>query len=222
MEIQEAWRKIDELKIRPELAGTPGYDVDELREAVPPVYWFFLLAEQPQFSPQDAWWRSLWTRCDLPWAMLLGRRPEFEEKCRWESVNRLELTLLAYEAPEMFRRRFPLARVHDLDAFLTPLEKACLLARRPECAQEVDWEELSAEMSVGEWFVLLCDQPQFERYFDWSRVEKQPSPYWDMLLKRQPRFACHCDLALLGENQRRKLMKHQPHLFAIFRNDGTL
>ena len=212
MEIQEAWCRIDELKTRPELAGSPGYDVDELREAVPPVYWFFLLAEQPQFSPPDEWWFALRTRCDLPWAMLLGRQPHFEAKCHWESVSRLELMLLAYEAPEIFQRRFPLGRAHDLEAFLTPLEKSCLLARRPEYAECVDWETLSPAMSVREWFVLLCDQPQFAEYFDWSRVRGQPSPCWDILLKRQPQFACYCDMAQLKEHQRRRLRRSRTRI----------
>ena len=50
METKDAWAKIDELKKHPELADTPGYEIDELRETVKPVYWFFLLMEQPQFA----------------------------------------------------------------------------------------------------------------------------------------------------------------------------
>lgn len=213
MDIQEAWHRIDILKTHPELAGTPGYEVEELRETVSPEDWFFLLAEQPRFSPPEAWWFALRTRCGLPWAMLLGRQPRFEAKCHWESVSRLELVLLAYEAPEIFQRRFPLGRVHDLEAFLTPLEMSRLLARRPEHARYVDWETLSPAMSVGEWFGLLCDQPQFAEYFDWARVSGKPSPYWDMLLKHQPRFAGHCDMAQLGEDQRRRLKRSRPRLF---------
>ena len=51
METKDAWNRIEELKKHPGLAGTPGYEIeiDELREKVDPVYWFFLLMEQPQF-----------------------------------------------------------------------------------------------------------------------------------------------------------------------------
>ena len=54
METKDVWEKVDELKKHPELADTPGYEIDELRETVDPVYWFFLLMEQPQFEPGGA------------------------------------------------------------------------------------------------------------------------------------------------------------------------
>ena len=184
-----------------------------LQQSVNPIHWFLLLARRPEFAPESEWWFDLRDRCDLPWSQLLAAQPQFERHCQWESVSRLELILLAYRAPEIFHRRFPLGRVHDLDAFLTSLEKARLLAQLPEYAERVDWEALDRELSIGEWFFILTDQPQFEENFDWSRVEKQPSAYWDMLLKKQPQFACHCDLDKLSPCQKRKLQKHQPQLF---------
>ena len=58
METKDVWEKVDELKKHPELADTPGYEIDELRETVDPVYWFFLLMEQPQFASRCAWSKS--------------------------------------------------------------------------------------------------------------------------------------------------------------------
>ena len=151
--------------------------------------------------------------CDLPWSKLLAAQPQFGRYCQWEHVSRLELMLLAYRAPEIFKRKFPQGRAHDLYAFLTPQEKSDLLAELPEFAEQIDWDEINAEFSIGEWFGLLADQQQFERYFDWSKVEKQPNHYWDMLLKKQPQFAAHCDLGQLYPNQRKRLLKHRPEIF---------
>ena len=185
-------------------------DSDEIRvleQTEEPVYWFLLLAEYPEFAPESSWWFALRNRCDLPWSKLLAAQPQFEKYCHWESVSRLELILLAYRAPEIFKRKFPQGRAHDLYAFLTSLEKSLLLSQLPECAEYVDWDEINGEFSIGDWFGLLADQPQFERYFDWCKVEKQPNHYWDMLLKKQPQFAIHCDLKQLYPNQRRRLKK---------------
>ena len=194
---------VEELKAKLENA-TPE-EIKALQQSEDPIYWLLLLAEYPEFSPDSDWWFALRNRCDLPWSKLLTQQPQFEKYCHWESVSRLELMLLAYQAPEIFQRHFPQGRAHDLYAFLTPQEKSCFLSQLPEYADFVDWNEINMEFSVGEWFCLLADQPQFEIYFDWSTVEKQPNHYWDLLLRKQPRFAIHCDLEQLYPNQRRKL-----------------
>ena len=72
METREALNKVDELKAHPELANTPCYEIQELREAVDPVYWFFLLMEQPQFA----------NRCD--WSKLT---PEDREKLEAKGIR---------------------------------------------------------------------------------------------------------------------------------------
>ena len=202
---------VEELKFKLESCD----NVKTLQQSENPVYWFLLLAEYPEFTPERDWWFDLRRRCDLPWSKLLAAQPQFEQYCHWESVSRLEVLLLAYRAPEIFKRHFQQGRAHDLYAFLTPQEKANLLIEIPEYAEQVDWNELQAEFSIGNWFSLLSFQPQFERYFDWSKVEKQPNHYWDMLLKKQPQFACHCDMEQLYPNQRQKLQKHRPELFEI-------
>ena len=183
-----------------------------LQKTVDPVYWFLLLAEYPEFAPSNDWWFNLRNRCDLPWSKLLTQQPQFEKYCHWESVSRLDLMILAYRAPEFFKKKFPQGRSQDLYAFLTPLEKAHLLIEIPEYADQVDWDEIKAELSVGNWFSLLAYQPQFEEYFDWETVEKQPNHYWDMLLKKQPQFAIHCNLEKLFPNQRERLLKHCPEI----------
>ena len=213
METKDAWEKIDELKKHPELADTPGYEIDELRETVKPVYWFFLLMEQPQFNPDNVWWRLLYPNVTLPWAKLLAAQPQFEIRVPWINVSRVELMKLAYLAPAIFQRRFPKAHPWDLYAFLTPLEKENLLRDLPQLENQVDWEELTEQWDIGNWFSLLADQPQFEKYFDWSRVEKKLSNYWDILLRKQPQFACHCDFKSLTEDQIRQIRKRQPQLF---------
>ena len=196
---------VEELKM--DIENADAEKLEFLQQSVNLVYWFLLLAEHPEFAPNQDWWFNLQNRCDLPWSQLLAAQPQFDKYCHWESVSRLELVLLAYRAPEIFKRKFPQGRAHDVYAFLTSLEKSCLLSQLPEYAKYVDWDEINAEFSIGEWFGLLADQPQFERYFDWSKVEKQPNHYWDMLLKKQPQFAIHCDFEQLYPNQRRRLVK---------------
>lgn len=202
---------VEELKSKLENASAD--EIRTLEQTEEPSYWFLLLAEYPEFAPDGMWWFGLRNHCDLPWSQLLAKQPRFARFCHWEHVSRPELMLLAYRAPEIFKRHFPQGRAHDLYAFLTPQEKSYLLAELPEFAEQIDWNEIQAEFEVGEWFCLLADQPQFEVYFDWSTVEKQPNHYWDLLLKKQPQFAIHCDFEQLYPNQRRKLMKHQPQIF---------
>ena len=72
MDTTETRNKVDELKAHPELANTPGYEVFELREAVNPSDWFFLLMEQPQFA----------NRCD--WSKLT---PEDREKLEAKGIR---------------------------------------------------------------------------------------------------------------------------------------
>ena len=175
---------VEELKGKLENASSE--EISALEQSENPIYWFLLLAEYPEFAPDSDWWFALYNRCDLPWSQLLAAQPQFEKYCHWESVSRLELFLLAYRAPEIFQRRFPQGREYDLYAFLTPLEKSCLLSRLPEYDEFIDWDEINAEFSIGNWFSLLADQPQ---------------------------FAIHCDLERLYPNQRRKLLKHQPGIF---------
>ena len=208
---------VEELKAKLENAAAD--EIKDLTENENPIHRFLLLAEYPDFAPDsDWWWTKLSNRSDLPWSKLLAKQPQFEKYCYWESVSRLELMLLAYQAPEIFKRRFPHGRVHDLYAFLTPLEKSCLLSRLPEYAEFVDWNELAEEFSIGNWFSLLAYQPQFEIYFDWRKVEFKQNHYWDMLLKKQPQFVRYCNLRKLYPYQLRKLMKHQPQ---IFENENT-
>ena len=196
---------VEELKMKLENASSK--EIKALEQNENPIYWFLLLAEYPEFAPDSSWWFALCNRGDLPWSQLLAKQPQFEKYCHWESVSRLELILLAERASEIFQRRFPQGRAHDLYAFLTSLEKSCLLSQLPEYAEFIDWDEINAEFSIGNWFSLLAYQPQFEIYFDWSKVEKQPNHYWDMLLKKQPQFAIHCDFEQLHPNQRRRLKK---------------
>jgi hypothetical protein len=196
---------VEELKAK--LENASAEEIKALQQNEDPIYWFLLLAEYPEFAPDSSWWFALCNRCDLPWSKLLAKQPQFEKYCQWESVSRLDLMILAFKAPEIFKQKFPQGRPHDLYAFLTSLEKAHLLIEVPEYADQVDWDEINAEFSIGEWFSLLSFQPQFEIYFDWSKVEKQPNHYWDMLLKKQPQFAIHCDFEQLYPNQRRRLKK---------------
>jgi hypothetical protein len=196
---------VEELKAKLENASPE--EIKILEQSEDPIYWFLLLAEYPEFTPDSSWWFALRNRCDLPWSKLLAQQPQFEKYCHWESVSRLELVLLAFKAPEIFKRKFPCGRAHDLEAFLTLSEKVRLLIEIPEYAEQVDWEELNAGLSIPEWFSLLAYRPQFEIYFDWSTVENKPHACWNILLKKQPQFAIHCDLGQLYPNQRRRLAK---------------
>lgn len=127
----DAWDKLMTLKEQPELANAPGYELEELYAAGEPVAWFLLLMEQPQFEPPGDWWFELRNRAGLPWARLLAAQPRFETHCDWASVGRGELVKLAFLAPELFARKFPEGRWHDLYAFLTPHEIMSVLMEAP-------------------------------------------------------------------------------------------
>ena len=212
METREAWKRIDELKKHPELANTPGYETEELLKAVDPVYWFLLLMEQPQFAPPHDWWFNLRYRSDLPWARLLAVQPQFEEHCHWESVGRGELMRLTFLVPELFARKFPQGDWHDLYAFLTPTELAGVLCDVPQAAELLDMEDVAQRLAPDRWLTVIASQPQLEKYFAWTLVEKKTSLYWDELLRHQPQFACHCDFEKLQDWQIRRIQRKQPKL----------
>lgn len=180
---------------------------------VDPVYWFLLLAEQPQFAPPRDWWFGVCHRTDLPWARLLASQPQFEALCHWGSVSRGELVKLAFLAPELFARRFPQGDWHDLFAFLTPMELVGLLCDVPQAANVLDVEDVAARLSPDRWLAVIAYQPQLEQHFDWTLVENKPSLYWDELLRHQPQFACHCDFEQLKDWQTRRIRRRQPQLF---------
>ena len=213
MKTREAWNKIDELKKHPELANSPGYEMEELRKAVDPVYWFLLLMEQPQFAPPRDWWFELCHRSDLPWARLLAAQPQFEALCHWESVGRGELVKLAFLAPKLFARKFPQGYWRGLYAFLTPIELAGLLCDVPQAEKVLNMENVTARLAPDQWLTVIACQPQLEQHFDWAMVEKKPSLYWDDLLRHQPQFACRCDFEQLKDWQIRRIRRRQPHLF---------
>ncbi|MBP5538489.1 MAG: hypothetical protein J6X69_01435 [Bacteroidales bacterium] len=208
--MKDAWDKLNELREHPELADTPGYGLEILRRYGDSVMWFLLLMEHPEFEPSDKWWYDQWKRADLPWARLLAAHPQFEKHCKWESVGRGELMTLAFLAPELFTRKFPEGRWHDLYAFLSPFELAGVLRDAPQAAEALDMDDVREKLAPDYWLAVLAIQPQLEKYFDWSKVEKRPSNEWDFLLRRQPQFADHCDFSQLRSDQLRRILMKQP------------
>ena len=210
----DAWDKLKVLKEHPELANTSGYELKNLYAEADPIMWFLLLAEQPQFAPPHDWWFNLRCRTDLPWARLLAAQPQFEAHCHWESVERVELVKLAFLAPELFARKFPQGHWYDLYAFLTPMELVGLLCDVPKTAELLDMEDIAEKLAPDRWLTVIASQPQLEKYFDWTSVEKKPSLYWDELLRHQPQFASHCDFKQLKDWQIRRIQRRQPQLFS--------
>ena len=204
--------KLDYLREHPELADAPGYKLKKLQRVGDPYAWFLLLVEQPQLAPPEEWWSKLRQRGDLPWGRLLTAQPQFEKYCCWEMVNRLELVELALLAPELFARRFPHGRWQDLCAFLTAAEWRSLLRDVPDVDRHLDMDAVRQKLSADDWLCVLAFRPQLEKYFDWSRVEKQPNTYWSFLLRRQPQFADHCDWSGLKGWQIRQILASQPQL----------
>ena len=216
METIEAWNRINELKKHLELANSPGYEMDELRKAVDPVYWFLLLMEQPQVAPPRDGWFNLRQRSDLPWARLLAAQPQFEGHCHWNSVGRGELVKLAFLAPDLFARRFPHGHWHDLYAFLTPQELVGVLCDVPQAAELLDMEDVAKRLAPNRWLSVIASQLQLEKCFDWASVEKKPSLYWDDLLRHQPQFARHCDFNQLEDWQIRRIRRRQLQFFLSY------
>lgn len=216
----DTWDKLKVLKEHPELANTPGYDLNALYMDGDPVMWFLLLTEQPQFAPPRDWWFKLRHRSDLPWARLLAVQPQFEGHCHWGSVSRGELVKLAFLAPELFARKFPQGHWHDLYAFLTPIELAGVLCDVPQATNVLGMEDVAARLAPDRWLTVIVSQPQLEKFFDWGMVEKKPSIYWDELLRHQPQFASHCDFSLLKNDQIRRILKKQPQLGKRIKNNG--
>ena len=208
--MKDVWDKLNELREHPELADTPGYELEPLRRYGDPVMWFLLLMEHPEFDPPDKWWYDQWKRADLPWARLLAAQPQFEKHCKWESVGRGELVTLAFLAPELFARKFSEGRWHDLYAFLSPFELAGVLRDAPQAVEAFDMDDVREKLAPDYWLSALAVQPQLEKYFDWRQVEGRPSHEWDFLLRRQPQFADHCDFSQLRSDQIRRILNKQP------------
>lgn len=204
--------KLFDLREHPELADTPGYELETLRREEDPVMWFLLLVDRPRFAPPGEWWDNLRRRAGLPWARLLAAQPQFEKYCSWESVSRGELVTLSFLAPGLFARRFPEGRRHDLYAFLTPLELAGVLRDAPQAAEVFDMDDVREKLAPDHWLSLLADRPELEKHFDWLQVEGRPSIYWDILLRRQPQFAHYCDFSQLRSFQIRRILIKQPQL----------
>ena len=213
----DAWDKLKVLKEYPELADTPGYELQKLYAEADPIMWFLLLAEQPQFAPPHDWWFNLRHRTDLPWARLLAVQPQFEGYCHWESVGRGELVKLAFLTQDLFARKFPHGHWHDLYAFLTPQELAGLLCDVPQAAELLDMDDVAEKLAPDRWLSVIASQPQLEKFFDWALVERKPSIFWDDLLRHQPQFACHCDFEKLQDWQIRRISKKQSLWFKLIR-----
>jgi len=73
-------------------------------------------------------------------------------------------------------------------------------------------DDVAEKLAPDRWLSVIASQPQLEKYFDWSMVEKKPSLYWDILLRYQPQFACLCDFALLKDWQIKRIRGRQPQL----------
>ena len=93
---------------------------------------------------------------------------------------------------------------------LAPLDKESLISAHPELFELLD--DPQRELTPDNWLGVLACQPQLEKYFDWSLVEKKPSMSWDFLLCRQPQFADHCDFSQLSGDQIRHILSKQPQL----------
>jgi len=208
--MKDAWDKLNELREHPELADTPGYELENLQRDGNPIMWFLILMEHPEFEPPWEWWYDLRKRADLPWARLLAAQPQFEKYCDWESVGRGELVTLAFLAPELFARKFPEGRWYDLYAFLTKWELVGVLRDAPQAVEVLDMDDVREKLEPDYWLNVIAVQPQLEKHFDWSLVEKKPSMSWDFLLRRQPQFADHCDFSQLRSDQIRRILIKQP------------
>ena len=206
------WDKLEALQEHPERADTRGYKLDTLRRKGDPYAWFLLLIKQPQLAPPEEWWSGLWRHSLLPWGRLLAAQPRFEKYCPWEAVSRLDLVELAVLAPELFARKFPQGRWHDLCAFLTTAEWRSLLRYVPDVDRHLDMDAVREKLSADDWMCILAWQPQLEKYFDWSQVEGKTSVYWATLLRNQPQFANRCDWSLLDGWQLSSILAKQPQL----------
>jgi hypothetical protein len=202
---------VEELKEKLENANAKT--IGELQQNEDPIYWFLLLAKYPEFAPNDAWFFNLRNRCDLPWSTLLTSQEKFVKYCHFASLSRLELLLLALKTPKIYEEKFPDTTPWNLYSFLTPTEKVHLLIEMPSVESKVNWSKLANELTIADWFSLLSYQPQLEKYFDWSKIEQQPSNYWELLLIKQPQFAIHCNWEMLTSLQKYKIKKHQACIF---------
>ncbi len=202
------WEIVETLIEHPDWVENPEYDVRQWKIGIqiPSVWWFRLLAKQPQFAPCYNFGKDKSNY--EPWSELLAAQPQFEEDCWWEKVERLELVAMYYRCPEIVRLKFPNGDVRELAKFLTTKDIYLLLSMLPEAEELFDWKEIAPAIKEDDWLYLLSKQPQFECHFDWNRVKNKKTFFWEKLLIRQPQFAKYCDLAMLYDFQIRKLQKH--------------
>ncbi len=85
------------------------------------------------------------------------------------------------------------------------MELVGLLCDVPQSAESLDMDDVAQRLALDRWLTVIAAQPQLEKYFDWTVVEKKPSLYWDVLLRHQPQFACHCDPEQLKAWQIRRI-----------------
>ena len=90
MKTTEAWKKVDDQRENPELANTPGYEMEALRESVTPVYWFLLMMEQPLFRKEIDWSR-VEKKPSLYWDALLRKQPQFVCHCDLKQLGECQI-----------------------------------------------------------------------------------------------------------------------------------
>lgn len=89
-----------------------------------------------------------------------------------------------------------------------------LLRFDPQAAELLNMEDVAKRLAPDRWLTVIAAQPQLEKSFDWTSVEKKPSLYWDEQLRHQPQFASHCDFEQLKDWQIRRIQRRQPQLFS--------
>ena len=93
--------------------------------------------------------------------------------------------------PLTFSAQGQSASVDDEVKSLSPREVAEGLIKNPALIDtpEYDLRQIGNLLSAYDWFQILIEQPQFEKYFDWFAYRDDFSACWSQLLASQPQFA---------------------------------
>ena len=157
----------------------------------------YLLGRKPEF--QD---KCPWEKLDgYAWAELLGCQPQFADRCSWEKLDGWDWARLLGRQPQFAdMRSFTFEKLNSRNW-------ANLLGHQPQFSKDCSWTRLKRELSAWHWSHLLSRQPRFEDKCPWKKLDGWD---WARLLRLQPRFEDKCPWAKLDGKAWARLLGRQP------------
>ncbi len=167
-----------------------------------------LLIKRPEFAAEcEPYWCNL---SKEDWADLLGKQPQFADKCYWSKLELEQILQVFNKQPDVIKDCHwgQLKGAVIVRLFIKPDFTAQCQPYLSNLRDE-DWRVLNGQ----DWAELLSDQPQFAgRCDNWGDLDNGD---WVKLLSEQPQFADKCDKwGELEWEQMQKLLEKHKNIFA--------